>query len=187
MLSCHGIFDHVSYNAHTAVHEAVVNWSCSLLHFWYFYYLFLSFICILLAWSLQIDFFIVIEVKSSFFFSTSGLRIIKPYFLWFCSKFARRTSDTSLVKDWDIRPGSRSKQSRDLLVDGKKLVIRQPTKKNKRSGAKRALLSQFYSYQSSELEKFQAKIKIAGFTFYESHPSFTTLHDVVVHMCILQM
>ena len=180
MLSCHEIFDHVCYNAHTAVLEAVVTWSCSSLHFWYFYYLFLSFICILLAWSLQIDFFIVIEVKSSFFFSTSGLRIIKPYFLWFCS-------DTSLDKDWGIRPGSRSRQSRDLPVDGKKLVIRQPTKKNKRSGAKRALLSQFYSYQSSALEKFQAKIKIAGFTFYESHPSFTTLHDVVVHMCILQM
>ena len=31
-------------------------------------------------------------------------------------------------KDWDIRPGLESRQSRDLPVDGKKLVIRGPIK-----------------------------------------------------------
>ena len=46
-------------------------------------------------------------------------------------------SDTSLDKDWGIRLGSGSRQSRDLLVDGKKLVIRRPIKKNNtRSKAK---------------------------------------------------
>ena len=43
--------------------------------------------------------------------------------------FVGRTSSTSLDKDWGIKPGSRSRQSRDLLVDGKKLVIRRPIKK----------------------------------------------------------
>ena len=33
------------------------------------------------------------------------------------------TSDTSLDKDWVIRPGSGSRQSRNLLVDGNKLEI----------------------------------------------------------------
>ena len=36
----------------------------------------------------------------------------------------RRTSDTPLDKDWEISPGTKSRQTRDLLVDGKKLVIR---------------------------------------------------------------
>ena len=35
-----------------------------------------------------------------------------------------KTSEiNSLDKDWGIRPGSGSRQSRDLTVDGKKLVI----------------------------------------------------------------
>ena len=46
-------------------------------------------------------------------------------------------SDTSLDKDCGIRPGSGSRQSFDLPVDGKQLVIRQPIKKNNsRSRAK---------------------------------------------------
>ena len=39
-----------------------------------------------------------------------------------------RTCDTSLDKDWGKRPGSGSKLSRDLPVDSKNLVIRQPIK-----------------------------------------------------------
>ena len=53
------------------------------------------------------------------------------------SRCVGRTSDTSLDKDWGIRPGSRSRQSRDLPVDGKKLVIRQHIKNNNMSGKKR--------------------------------------------------
>ena len=47
------------------------------------------------------------------------------------------TSDTSMDKDRGIRPGSGSRQSRDLPVDGKKLVIRQPHHQEKqlKSGA----------------------------------------------------
>ena len=49
-----------------------------------------------------------------------------------------RTSDTSLDKDWGIRLGFGSRQSRDLPVDSKKLVKRQPIKKNNtRSGAQK--------------------------------------------------
>ena len=42
------------------------------------------------------------------------------------------------IKNWGIRPGCGSRQSRDLPVDGKKLVIRWPIKKNNtRTGAKK--------------------------------------------------
>ena len=48
-----------------------------------------------------------------------------------------RTSDTSLDLNSDIRQGSGSRQSRDLPVDGKKLVIRQPIKENNTSGGEK--------------------------------------------------
>ena len=47
------------------------------------------------------------------------------------------TSETLLDKDWGIRQGSGSKQSRDLPLDGKKLLVRWLIKKNiTRSGKK---------------------------------------------------
>ena len=52
------------------------------------------------------------------------------------SRCVGRTSDTSLDKDWGIRPGSRSRQSRDLPLGGNKLFIRRPIKKNKGVGQK---------------------------------------------------
>ena len=60
------------------------------------------------------------------------------------SRYEGRISDTSLDMDSGLRTGSRSRQSRDLPVDGKKLLIRRPIKNNNtRSGAKRKT---FYYY-----------------------------------------
>ena len=51
-----------------------------------------------------------------------------------------RTSDISLDKGSGIRPGLESRQSRDLPVDSKKLVIRQTIKKNiARSGGQKKI------------------------------------------------
>ena len=41
-------------------------------------------------------------------------------------------SDSPLDEDWDIKPGSLSRQSRDLPVNGKKLVIGWPINKTKK-------------------------------------------------------
>ena len=54
--------------------------------------------------------------------------------------------NTSLDKDQSIKPGLESRQSRDLPVDSKKLVIRRPIKKNSSSREKK-LFDKYFSYE----------------------------------------
>ena len=64
------------------------------------------------------------------------------------SRWAGCTSDTPLDKVWDRSLGLRSRQSRELPVDGKKLDIRWPINKKKWTGAKK-LLAQRVSKRSN--------------------------------------
>ena len=62
------------------------------------------------------------------------------------SWWAGHTSDTPLDKDWDINQGSGRKQSRYLLVDGKKLVISVIHQQEKWSGVEKMILFCTYCF-----------------------------------------